>query len=146
MNKATDEDYLREESVQDMNDNVVPITKYEPSTGCWIDDRWGQYGVTRLIEIAEEYGFRTDDTDDFAIYAYKNSIDSFILEGDVVYPVDWILGQGGLGDIAEDWLNEHVAKPGFSFGWQDGEFFLMNNEWWEEDEYEETTDIDRKNP
>jgi hypothetical protein len=42
--------------------------------------------------------------------------------------VEWILGQGGLGDDAENWMNDNVAPEGFSFGWEDGEFFLLSNE------------------
>lgn len=144
MNNATNEDYLRDEAQRDM-DNVIPITKYELSTGCWIDDRWGIYGAIRSIEIAQEYGFVIDDTDREAIYAFQKGVDTFFdADRDEFSSSGWILDQGGLADIAEDWMNENVAKPGFQFGWVNGEWFYMKDEWW--DDYEETTDIDRKNP
>lgn len=139
MNHATDEDYLRQESVNDMDrvkaTDVYPSLakdNYEPSTGCWIDDRWGQYGVTRLIEIAQEYGFGPiDECEQAAVNAYRRDQATFKHCGLESYVDDWILDSGGIADAAEDWLNENVAKDGFSFGWADGEFFLMDDSWWE---------------
>ena len=33
---------------------------------------------------------------------------------------------------AEEYLNS-ICPDGYSFGWHDGEFFLMDAEWWEEE-------------
>lgn len=112
--------------------NTLVGTKYELSTGCFIDDRWGVYGVTRLIQIAREFGFEIDEIDETALYAFSKDKDEFEVEGETYYASDIILDQGGLGDLAEDWLNDNIAQPGFSFGWNDGEFFYMNDGWWEE--------------
>lgn len=128
MNNATDEDYLRNEAQKDM----ASETKWELATGCWIDDRWGQYGITRLIQIAQDYGFVLDDCEQAAVYAYRKDQTTFKHCGLESYVDDWLLNQGGIADTAEEWMNENVAKDGFSFGWSNGEFFYMNTEWWEE--------------
>lgn len=36
-------------------------------------------------------------------------------------------------EMAEEWLNEHVAKDGYSFGWHDGDFVYQSTAWWEEE-------------
>ncbi|WP_405057067.1 hypothetical protein OG474_30565 [Kribbella sp. NBC_01505] len=47
-----------------------------------------------------------------------------------VQHVDLIGEVDGLADAAEAWLNEHVAPPGHSFGWFNGEFFLRADRDW----------------
>jgi hypothetical protein len=134
MNNATDEDYLREEAVNDLK--ASQVVRYEPATGCWIDDRWGHYGVARLVDIAQDYGFEISDLDESALWAYRNNERFFQDEvtGEHHESSDWMLMQGGLADEAEDWLNDNIAKPGYVFGWNDGEFFLMHHTWWSEEE------------
>lgn len=133
-NQATPEDYLQEEATSDLEKWKIE-TKFQPATGCWIDDRWGQYGVTRLIEIAKDYGFVTYDDDEAAIYAFKHGEDEFWFENSIHFATDWILMQGGLGDDAEDWLDVNVAQEGYMFGWIDGEFYYMHKSWWETASY-----------
>lgn len=153
MNNATPEDYLTDEAMRDLAITICMTCGttnrthtaycaygpgYEPATGCWIDGHWGVYGVSRLVEIAQDYGFEISDLDESALHAYKKGIQSFQDErtGEYHDASEWMLMQGGLADEAEEWLNNNVALPGFMFGWNDGEFFYMGIEWWsEEDEY-----------
>lgn len=106
--------------------------KMQPATGCWIDGHWGQWGITRLIEIAKEYGFVTQEDDELALFNYRQGDDGFIYDGQLRSASDWILSQGGLGDAAEEWLNKNIADEGFAFGWHESEFFYMDESWWEE--------------
>ncbi len=117
----------------DMDDAWVEAEYAKLSTGCWIDDRHGVYGSIRLIEIAKEYGFKIYEDDKAAIKAFKDGVEEFDAYGVTHFASSWILDQGGLADMAEDWMNEHVAQEGFSFGWKSGELFYMNNEWWEDE-------------
>lgn len=136
MNNATDEDYLRQEAVNDL-EKWKKETKFQPSTGCWIDGHWGHYGPARLIEIAQDYGFGITDLDEKAMESYRDwDKDDFLDEatGEYYNASEWILMQGGLADEAEDWLNDNVARPGLSFGWSDGEFFYMDYHWWSEED------------
>lgn len=82
--------------------------------GCWIDGHWGQFGSSRLIEIAECYGF-----------TFEPPTDSDC-PGDIAEQIYEI------ADEAENWLNAHVAPEGFYFGWYEGEFFLWSAETWDE--------------
>lgn len=143
MNNATDEDYLRQEAINDLRgggsyvNGAGEFVRYEPATGCWIDGHWGHYGSVRLVEIAQDYGFEISDLDDVALATYRDwSKEDFLDEqtGEYHSSSDWILMQGGLADEAEDWLNDNVARPGFSFGWNDGEFFYMDYHWWSEED------------
>lgn len=146
MNNATDEDYLRDEAQNDLTQkcqvdatyhpNCSSETHYEPSTGCWIDGHWGHYGASRLVEIAQDYGFEISALDESALWAYKNGDEEFQDEqtGEYHHASDWMLMQGGLTDEAEDYLNENIARQGYYFGWVDGEFFYMSHEWWGEEE------------
>lgn len=110
------------------------ITKASPAdAGCWIDGHWGQYGSTRLIEIARGFGWQLTDEEIAALVAYTGGAETFTQsDGTEADTADWILNQGGLADAAEEWMNENVAPDGYSFGWNDGEFFLGSSEWWEE--------------
>ncbi len=142
MNNATDEDYLRQEAQNDMRgggtytDGAGDVVTYEPATGCWIDGHWGHYGAARLVEIAQDYGFEISDLDEAALEGYRDwDKESFLDEatGEYHNASEWILMQGGLADEAEEWLNDNVARPGFAFGWSDGEFFYMDYLWWSEE-------------
>jgi hypothetical protein len=137
MNQATPEDYLREEAVKDgldAFDKWKIETKFQPSTGCWVDGHWGHYGVSRLVDIAQDYGMEISELDSLALHAYTDGIDEFEDEqtGEYHSAADWMLMQGGLGDEAEEWLDINVAEEEYMFGWYSGEFFYMHKSWWEE--------------
>jgi hypothetical protein len=36
--------------------------------------------------------------------------------------------------LAETWLNNNFTTPGFEFGWRDGDYFLADGTWWEQQE------------
>lgn len=93
---------------------------YTGGEGCLVDGHWGWQGILRVIDIAVSYGMKLDSNEQAAYAAYAAGEDTF-LDGENV--ADWILNSGGLGDFAEEWLNEHVAAEGKAFFWHDGEFF-----------------------
>ncbi len=132
MNNATDEDYLRQEAMNDL-ERWKKETKFQPSTGCWIDGHWGHYGIARLIDIAQDNGFEISDLDESAVWTYRNNIENFYDEqtGEFHNAFEWTLI---VSEDAEEWLNKNVARPGFMFGWSDGEFFYMDVSWWSEDD------------
>jgi len=84
----------------------------EPEHGCLVDGHWGQYGVTRLIEIATEFGFPIDAADAAEVRKYNAGDDD--MDPEHVYE---------LADSVEQWLNDNIAAEGSYFGWHDGEFF-----------------------
>lgn len=104
---------------------------YEFSTGCWIDGNWGHYGVARLISIVQDLGMEISDLDESALVAYNNWDEEFQDEvtGEYHSSYEWLFS---LGDEAEDWLNENIAKPGYLFGWFESELFYMPYSWWDE--------------
>jgi hypothetical protein len=133
MNNATSEDYLRDEAQKDLNPCGVNAKyhsdcsygiHYEPSTGCWIDDRWGHYAPARLIQIAVDLGWQDQDAAELA----DCYMDHKGMDADKAERTFWA------SEDAEDWLNENVAREGYMFGWSDGEFFLMPIEWWSEED------------
>lgn len=86
------------------------IPKADPSSaGCWIDGHWGHYGASRLIQIAEEHGWHGGQHEGF----------------DPQFKWE-------VAEEAEEWLNANVAPEGFSFGWHEGEFFFMPDDWFYE--------------
>lgn len=111
--------------------------KYEIDIGCVIDDNWGPYGVARLVDIAQDLGMEISGLDESAVRAYRNNEEDFQDEetGEFHSSSDWLFMQGGLGDEAEEWLNENIAQEGFSFGWFDSGFFYMSTEWWQEEAF-----------
>lgn len=112
------------------------IKRVEPSNaGCWIGGGWGWKGSTRLIDIAHGHGFPLDADDRAIIAAYDSGSDEPVtLASGEVIDADSIGGcvidQGSLADTAEQWLNDHIAPEGYSFGWHDGEFFLWSAADW----------------
>lgn len=90
----------------------------DPVNGCWVDGHWGHYGVLRMIEIADEYGCPLTDDDRALMSAYDKGEQ---YDADEFY---------SLADEIEGWMNAWLAPEGYSFGWSDGEFFLMSNQDW----------------
>jgi hypothetical protein len=116
----------KEITMNEAQKDLSPIGPgYEFSTGCWIDSRWGHYGSARLVQIAIDLGWDDPDAGYFAERYFDNSYEMSADESEQVYAAS---------EDAELWLNEVIAKPGYLFGWSDGEFFLMPYEWWTEEE------------
>lgn len=119
-----------------MPDNV-DVEQME--AGCYIDGHWGQYGIARVIILASEMGWTDNDAEaEQAVELAEKHLasmgpsDSPDLTGDeweqLMYDAD----------KAEEWLNDNKAMDGYSFGWEDGEFFYMHSSWWndEDEDYE----------
>jgi hypothetical protein len=103
--------------------NAMKTLTHEDA-GCWIDGHHGQYTTPMMLRIAVEYGWDgLDDAEKDAMMRWLNGLD---FDGDEVENLMDAV------DEAEAWLNENVAPDGYSFGWHDGEFFLMRREWWME--------------
>lgn len=99
---------------------MAGIATVEPSdAGCWIGGHWGQYAAPRLCEIAQAHGWEIDAESKAYIDNYSNGSAE---DSEIVYE---------LADKAEEWMNRHVAPKGYSFGWQDGEFYLWSIGDWE---------------
>lgn len=96
--------------------------------GCWIDGHWGQYGVARMVELAQGHGYSDSEVTDLAArkQAAMGPSDAPGLSDDEEEHLS------DAADEVENWLNENVAPEGYSFGWYDGEFFLQSTAWWEE--------------
>lgn len=104
------------------------IQRADPGdAGCWIDGHWGGYGIPRLIDIAVTYGYADAEVIDLAS-RYSDLSDN---EFDSLMDAD---------DEVVAWLNEYVAPEGYSFGWWEGEFFLMSDQWWAENPDSEPED------
>ena len=81
----------------------------EADAGCWIDGHWGQFGSSRAVQIAHEFGWEK--------YPVVHPDEEFIHE---------------IADEAIDWLNDTVAPKGYAFGWWEGELFLQSYADWED--------------
>lgn len=108
------------------------IVRATPSdAGCYVEGWWGQYAVAHMIERATEFGYTDDTLEDYAArhLATMGPSDSpGITDNEHEVMLD-------ASDDVESWLNEHAAPEGYSFGWQDGEFFLASSAWWEDDTF-----------
>ena len=97
--------------------------------GCWVDGHWGQYGVARMVELAEDYGY--DDAEVIDIAARHLSecshpgTDANLTDDEHEILFDAV-------DRVETWLNDQVAPEGYSFGWSDGEFMLWSDASWQD--------------
>jgi hypothetical protein len=103
-----------------MTDSTYPVAY----AGCVIDGRHGWHAHYMVIEIAENLGMELDKTDTEAVDAYRKNRDDDAF--------GYILDQGGLFDRVDEWLNENAAADGYQFGWHEGDFFYMPDEWWSE--------------
>ncbi len=123
------------------------VKTYTGGVGCLIEGSWGHYGAIRVIEIARDYGYgpwgqlpagmpetleptyrdAPHDALTWLMEKYRTEPDAEVEPGYTV--AEAIIDDA---DAAEQWLNDVVAGEGFSFGWNDGEFFYQSDEWWEE--------------
>jgi hypothetical protein len=98
---------------------MIPLTRDD--CGVVIDENRGWRGIGYVVEEAIAWGFEPTDDDREVIRSFFDDDDS---------PAGWNMPD--LSDEAEQWLNDHVAPDGCSFGWHDGSFFLQTTEWWSE--------------
>jgi len=109
---------------------MVSVNGHETETGCYVDGHWGQYGPDRVEEIAENFGYELTDDDNCAHWRIVADSADDADNHDKAYGA-WEAHME-CADAAEEWLNEHT-EDGYSWGWNDGEFFLMPDAWWQED-------------
>ncbi len=97
---------------------------HELELGLLLDGSWGWHNHKRLIDLAENAHMIVGEDDEHFLNAYDRGDD---LEQDSIERVIDLM------DAAEQWLN-NLCPDGYRFGWSDGEFFLMSDEWWEANE------------
>lgn len=97
--------------------DLVPVIT-STDAGCWIAGHEGWRSVATVVRIAVRYGMELPDADMVELDTFEAG-DSTT---DTVFD---------MSDEAETYLNT-VTPNGFSFGWHDGEFFLMADEWWQD--------------
>jgi hypothetical protein len=91
----------------------VPSDTLPP--GCYIDSHHGHYAIPRVIQLAESLGRQLDEH----IASLLKRYDAHSHEPE--YPMEVLIDES---DAAIDWLNEHRALDGHSWGWNDGDFGL----------------------
>jgi hypothetical protein len=119
-------------------------TKASPSdSGCFVSSRWGHYAVARAVECAQEFGYGTAEHANAAgrpdleeqqalIRLAGRHLRSMSSDGDDGLTGDeWETLMAAADDV-ENWLTEHAAPEGYSFGWSDGEFCLWPESQWRE--------------
>lgn len=93
--------------------------------GCLIDEHWGWKANAWLAWCARPAGFEVSDEDTALLARF--------IRGD--YSPDATDGEweavNDLAAAAEDYLNEHHAPEGASFGWFDGGFYLWDDGSWQ---------------
>ena len=89
------------------------------SPGCYIDSHHGHYAIPEVVRIAEREGRPMDAemTDLLARYEEHSHEAAFNMEAVIEE-----------SDKAIDWLNEHCPLDGHTWGWNDGDFGLYNDE------------------
>ena len=101
---------------------------YVVRVGWWLDGWWGQYATARLVQIASELG-RTNEEDanlaerHLACMGSSDAPEIGIDEFNLLVQA---------ADNAEAWMDANIAPEGYCFGWFYGEFYLWNDEDWEE--------------
>lgn len=87
----------------------------QADAGCYIDGARGIYMVDRIVEIAEDHGFKVEGCDD----------DHSHTAGDGSY-TSWAACEFAdeIADEATDHMNEAAAVDGFYWGFNDGDWGL----------------------
>ena len=86
--------------------------------GCYIEGSWGQYGIDRLADVAEQFGLKVLGVNDPRVWRIEAE------SGDAP---DWAwTGHVDAGDKLENMLND--ATTGGYWIWEDGEFYLVLTE------------------
>lgn len=106
-----------------MSDKIVPIT------GCYVDGHWGQYAIARVIIVAKDFDYDNNE----AVSLAAKHLDSMGPSTSPDLTSDEMEMLVEFCDDAEMWLNQNVCRDGYSWNWNDGEFFYQNNEWWNEE-------------
>lgn len=96
----------------------MPTTNGHPvQTGCFAEGHRGWYAGQRVIEVAQSLGWELDAEG-------QQAVDDFYSQDDHDDLHEIVIGQGGIVDDAEAWLNEHTpvlcAICGGEMEWRDG--------------------------
>lgn len=102
-----------------------------PQVGCWVDGHWGQYASARLVELAIPFGYDDEAIIELARRNMNECAHGGVGSEPLTADEHETLIEGA--EAAIEWLNEHTAPEGTSFGWSDGEVFLQTEEWWEQE-------------
>lgn len=107
------------------DDPTPPITRASVSdAGTWVDGSRGVYAPVIMLDLAIEHGYQVA-ADDQGLVAWAR--DGYPTdEGRPDFPEFW---DELLGEV-EEWMSEHVAPDGYSFGWLDGDFILAHHVDW----------------
>jgi hypothetical protein len=117
----------------------MTVEHAEAKRGCWLDGARGWTVPAYIVATAEEHGMPLDDDDRKVVEIYlsgdwpadvttvKLPSGQEVSRSDIG---DFVASQGELADKATEWLNAHVAPEGWSFGSQDGEFYLLPDAEW----------------
>lgn len=92
--------------------------------GCYVDGHWGQYGIARMVIRATEFGYDDQEVIDLA----DNKLASMLPNPTYDFSESEEEQLIWASDEVENWLNENCAQEGYSFYWNDGEFFYGKNE------------------
>ena len=113
----------------------MKVNSKEATPGCYIEGHWGQYGMDRLADVAEQFEMEVSDHDDPRHWRFHAESDD---PDDIIYEHPPLQGSRPLtqeacwerhvwaGDELERWLNE-LTEGGY-WSWEDGEFFLQQTE------------------
>src|SRR5438309_343663 len=99
-----------------------------PEPGCLFDGRFGHdFTLARVVSLAADHGLALADEDRGRTSRVLGASfsESELTEDEWEPFVD-------LGLSAEEHLNS-IAPEGHHFGFSEGDFFLMPDEWWEEE-------------
>lgn len=105
------------------------VTRALPTdAGCYVDGTWGHYTTARMIEIARTFGYADAADIDLAERKLAAMMPSMAPQ----LSLDDEEKLSDAADRTEQWFNDNVAPDGYYFGWYEGEFFLQNEEWWQQ--------------
>jgi hypothetical protein len=113
----------------------MTVAEVRKQHGCWLEGSRGWTASGLLVRMAANWGMPLDADDRDIITAYLNGHETVALRTDEFVDVtSAVVDQGGLADQAEEYLNTEVAPEGWTFGWRDGEFFLLPDHEWHDEE------------
>ena len=102
---------------------TITVNGLEANPGCYIDGHWGQYGVDRIAAICEQFGCPDPESHDLpssivaATRVVMSNFDGWIEAGEIFTSIL---------DECEQRLND--ATVGGCWMWEDGEFYLVDND------------------
>jgi hypothetical protein len=92
-------------------------TTYEP--GCYLDSHHGHYNIPEVVRFAQRAGRPVDVVMAALLDSYDDHSHEPNFNGEAIIEES---------DRAIDWLNEHQAVDGHTWGWNDGDFGLYPDE------------------